>query len=480
MTTATLMGNQTPAWETTLDAGSNPFSTAAIDLSATVNTTLEPWQEHVLHKGCSTENHKWTAKTVCISVPRQQGKSEILIARALAGLFIFGEKFIVISAHEVRTTMEIFRRMDSIISNSEFLMPYVKHIHRANGEQGFELHSGARIKFMSRSKNAGRGFTADVLLLDEAQELSADTWAAILPTITAAPNGQIWLFGTPPAPTANSEVFTSMRKEALEGAPLLYWAEWSADETDDFDDPAVWAKANPTLGMRVEPGTIAQFRSTMSEEAFAREILGIWLSGKRMAVIPADWWEPIGKVELQLDPDEAIWLAVDVAPDRTVTSVSLAQVLEDGKVALVLLERRTGVTWAADYIAGVVSRRNVQLVAVDSGGASATLIDPLKEREVPIVTLNTKDVTIACGRFYDAVLEQSIVHLNDPAINSAIGGAAKRTLLNAWAWTRKSNEDITPLVAITYALWATTQKTAAASQPKPKVAKISTSYHVLG
>ena len=475
-----ITGSQLPAWETELAATNTAFGEAASSLSEQVSSKLEAWQQHVLNKGCAVNaDGSWQAKTVCLSVPRQQGKSEILVARALAGLFLFGERFIVVSAHEVRTTMEIFRRIDSIISNSPDLQAYVKHISRANGEQGVELHNGARIKFMSRSKNAGRGFTADVLLLDEAQELSEDTWAAILPTITASKNGQIWLFGTPPSPTANSEVFTSMRREALQGAPLIYWAEWSADETDDFDEPAVWAKANPTMGMRVAQDTIAQFRSTLNEDNFAREILGIWLSGKRQAVIPADWWEPIGNVELQLDPDAPIWLAVDVAPARTVASISLAQRLEDGRTALVLLERRTGVTWAADYIAGVVERRNVLAVAVDGKGASASLIDPLKQREVPVVEMNTKDVTNACGRFYDAVLEKRIVHLNDPAINSALGGAAKRSLLGAWAWTPKSNDDITPLVAITYALWATTQK-AANAKPKYKAPRISRTYSVLG
>lgn len=473
-----MLGIQTPSIETPLTVINGEHGNAAVELSSEF-TTLDKWQAHVLTQGCARfEDGRWQATTIGLSVPRQQGKSEILIFRALAGLFLFEEKFIVVSAHEVRTTMEIFRRIENIVSNSTVLKPYVKHISRANGEQGIELHSGARIKFMSRSKNAGRGFTADVLLLDEAQELSADTWAAILPTITASTNGQIWLFGTPPAPSANSEVFTRLRRDALEGVSGIYWAEWSASEDDDFDDPHTWAKANPTLGIRVKQDTIQQFRSTLSDEAFAREILGIWLSGKRQAFIPADWWEPLGRANLILDEDAPIWLAVDVAPDRTVTSVSLAQPI-DGKVALVLLDRRKGVTWAADYIAGVVSRRDVQAVAVDGGGASASLIDPLKEREVPVITLNTKDVTIACGRFYDGVIETTIVHHNDPALNTALGGATKRTLLNSWAWTRKDNTDITPLVSATYALWATTQKMPE-KVVKYKAPRVSHKYTVLG
>ena len=46
---------------------------------------------------------KWAAFEVSIMCPRQNLKTDLLIARILAGLFVFGEEPIVFSAHQART-----------------------------------------------------------------------------------------------------------------------------------------------------------------------------------------------------------------------------------------------------------------------------------------------------------------------------------------------------------------------------------------
>src|SRR5699024_11811846 len=56
-----------------------------------------------------------------------------------------------------------------------------------------------------------RGFSADCLLFDEAQVLTDETWAAVLPTTSARPNPQLWLTGTPPLDDHDGEVFTRFR-----------------------------------------------------------------------------------------------------------------------------------------------------------------------------------------------------------------------------------------------------------------------------
>ncbi|MFT2526241.1 hypothetical protein ACMWQA_27725, partial [Escherichia coli] len=61
---------------------------------------------------------------------------------------------------------------------------------------------------MARTKGSGRGFSASTILLDEAQELGFAVLAAILPTLSAIPNSQMWMCGTPPSPEMNGEVIT--------------------------------------------------------------------------------------------------------------------------------------------------------------------------------------------------------------------------------------------------------------------------------
>jgi phage terminase large subunit-like protein len=90
------------------------------------------------------------------------------------------------------------------------------------------------------------------LLLDEAQILGSAAWSSILPTMSARENPQAWLLGTPPTPQDDGEVFARLRQRGIEGKDSrLAYLEWSADEGDDLDDVATWAKANPAYGTRI-------------------------------------------------------------------------------------------------------------------------------------------------------------------------------------------------------------------------------------
>jgi hypothetical protein len=72
----------------------------------------------------------------------------------------------------------------------------------------------------------------------------------------------------------------------------------------------------------------------------------------------------------------------------------------------------------------------------------------------PLVETKTRDVVQATGQFYDAVAEGTVSHHDDAPLASALAGAQKRTLGEAWAWARRIvSVDISPLVAVTLAKW---------------------------
>src|SRR5690606_35576631 len=145
-------------------------------------------------------------------------------------------------------------------------------------------------------KGSGRGFTVDVIVFDEAQELSDDALAALLPTISAAPlgNPQQVYTGTPPSPGMAGEVFTRLRAAGLEGSdPRLAWFEWAAERGDDFDDPEAWRKATPALGVRLDPETVAGGRTALDEQTFGRERLGMWDDAASAAVISEEMWQAV-------------------------------------------------------------------------------------------------------------------------------------------------------------------------------------------
>lgn len=439
------------------------------DLSARFGVVLDDWQETVLEAALSERRDgKWATPQVALSTPRQNGKSQLIVARALAGVLLFDERTIVISAHQQDTAREVFTRLVDIIEEHPALEERVadKGIMRALNRESIRFKSGQVIRFKARSTSGGRGFSCDCLLLDEAQILAAPAWSAILPTMSARPNPQVWLLGTPPTPQDDGEVFSRFRDAGLEGKERrLAYLEWSAEPGDDLDDPNVWAKANPAFGTRISHDAIAGERATMSDEQFAMERLGMWAGAAGSSVIDAQTWAAVADVSSL--PVDRFALAVDVSPDRSVASVAVAGQREDGLWHVELDEQRNGVGWLVAYIADRCERNDIRAVVIDGASPAASLIDELRQRRVTVTTTSARDMAAACGSFYDGVVDTWLRHIDQPQVNHALSVARKRSLGDAWAWNRKNSaSDITPVVACTLALWGAQSSTVAKSKRK--------------
>lgn len=430
------------------------------DLCSSYGLVLDDWQEGVLEGSLGERSDgRWAATQVGVAVPRQNGKGALIEARELAGLLLFGEELIIHSAHQVQTALDGFRRIRSYFDNYDDLRKRVRRVRESHTEQGIEFTSGQRLRFMARSKSSGRGFSADCLILDEAQELSDDTWAAMLPTISARANPQIWLLGTPPAPGMSGEVFTRVRLAGHEAKERhLAWFEWSCPGDADLDDRDSWAQANPALGNRIDPERIVAERASMDDATFGRERLGMWDEASSNRVIDVGSWAACADVMSR--PAEQFALAVDVNPDRSVASVGFAGLRADGGWHVELDEQRNGVGWLAGWIVDRCARNDIRAVVIDAASPASSIIDELRARKVKVTTTDSRDMARACGMFFDGVMDGWLKHTDQPQVNTALGAARKRPLGDAWAWNRKNSaSDITALVACTLALWGAQSST---------------------
>jgi hypothetical protein len=102
------MGVQVPRlWSVPRSVGSR--GREAVEFAASVGLILDPWQAFVLEQGLGVgEDGKWSAFEIGLCVPRQNGKGGVIEALELAGLFLFGERLIIHSAHEFATSLEAF------------------------------------------------------------------------------------------------------------------------------------------------------------------------------------------------------------------------------------------------------------------------------------------------------------------------------------------------------------------------------------
>lgn len=455
---AAVIGAQVPRLRVADSIGSLDDGVDADRLMAAHGMTLDDWQALVLDDWLATgADGSWVHSRCGLSVPRQNGKNGALEGREVYGMAVIGERFLH-SAHEVKTSRKAFRRLLGYFDDRRHypeLADMVADIRRTNGQEAIFLHNGGSVEFVARSKGSGRGFTVDVIVMDEAQELSDDALEALRSTNSAGPQGnpQIIFLGTPPGPRNNGEVFTRVRGGALGGtAARTCWHEWSAEPGADFDDEGAWAQANPGYGIRINRDTVLDEREDLSEEGFGRERLGMWDEVSTMAVIDAATWQRCADMSSQ--PRDRLALAVDVQPDRTSGSVAVAGRRRDGRWHVEVIDNRNSVGWIVERVAGIYKRQRIRTVVIDRRGPAASLVEPLQQKGLTVASTDAAQMTAACGAFYDAVMEDRLRHLDTPVLNSALAVARKRSLGDAWAWHRKNAAaDITPLVACTLALY---------------------------
>ena len=302
---------------------------------------LDPWQSDILDDWLGRNAAgKWAAPTAGGSVPRQNGKSLLIQARAEAGMLLFNEQ-VIYTAHLQKTATETFEEMRDFFEGPK-LRRHVAEIKTAIGREQIILKSGARIKFLARTRNGGRGQHGDLLIFDEAQELDANQQGSFLPAISASLNPQTLYLGTPPDETADGSVFRGIRTKALEGeSRKTAWFEFSVPEIGDVHDKKRWAAANPALGRRIQLSTVEGESEQMAPDTFARERLG--------------WWSPVVTEKLDYALDKTAWgkcasedmkpegktaYGVKFAPDGSTVCLCGAVIPKEGRARISLIDMR--------------------------------------------------------------------------------------------------------------------------------------------
>jgi phage terminase large subunit-like protein len=457
-------------------AASRADAADAIYLASSYELVPDEWQEFVLNGWLGTRaDGRWASPRCGLSLARQNGKNALLEMRILYGMLMLGER-VLHTAHEVKTAQRAFARLLYFFDNPRRfpkLHARCRTIRRANGQEAVFLDNGGSFQVVARSKNSGRGFSADVLVMDEAQELAGDALAALLPTVSASKNPQTFYTGTPPGPNADGSIFARQRDLGRSGIDdRLCWIEWCADESVDIDDRAGWAAANPALGIRLDAATIGDEYDQMDEDTFRRERLGIWNGGTSGRVISADRWHVCADTKLR-DVGGQVAVSIDVSPDRSSATIASASWTTDGVPYVDVVETRRGEPdWGIEKFVQICARHEVRAVVIDGSAAATTLVDPLRQQGVTVTAIQRSQMAKACGGFYDAVMDGQLKHLDQPSLNVALSVARRRAIGDGgWGWSRRdSDADITPIVASTLALWGLTSGEIDA-QPRKRTGK---------
>lgn len=430
-----------------------------------LGTPLMPWQQHVADIALEVDEHgKLVYREVVITVPRQSGKTSLMLAMMVHRAIGLGRRQNILYTAQTRGAARK-KWEDEHLAALERCKTLKNQFEprKQLGQEAIRWKNGSLHGITSNTEKAGHGETLDLGVIDEAfAQEDSRLEQAFKPAMITRDDPQLWVVST--AGTTKSVYLRGKvdlgRARCESGvADSVAYFEWSAPEEADPADEDVWRACMPALGHTVTIDAVRADFEAMDRKEFRRAYLNQWpdAAPDEWLVIGRDAW--MGLVDADSVPMDPVAFALDVSPSRTTASIAVAGHREDGRQHVEIIDTAPGTGWAVKRLVDLYAKWAPLAVVVDDAGPAGSLIPELDQAGVTITTPKSRQVAQACGALYDAVAEDKLRHRDDPDLNAALAAADTRKLGDAWAWARKHpSADISPLVAATLALWGLTRE----------------------
>lgn len=402
-----------------------------------LGTPLMPWQQRaadvILELDPATGRYAYP--TVVITVPRQAGKTTLVMALAL---------------HRALTdpgSKTWFTAQTGMAARTRFLQDLANPAVNAFGDKHLDLLKGAgdtRLTFRATGSQIRphppndsylHGEQSDLNLLDECWNFTEPQalalLQAIIPTQNTRPNAQTIYLST--MGDARSTWWHGLVDAARAGRPGTAIIDYGIGDDVDASDLEAVAAAHPAVGHTTTRAKLAEAAEGMEPNEYARGY-GNRSTTTRKALLPAAVLDAVETLEqLPADAPLVIAAAVSWARDETVI---VAAAMDGGVPVLEIMEQRPGTVWAADAIARFRDAQRPLAVVVDKVGPSAGLADELLLRGLELLPLTGRDVSTGTEDILDRMthtdqdetLAPRIRYRRDAAFRRAWDNVAMRTV----------------------------------------------------
>ena len=454
---------------------------------------LHPWQKWLLvHAleiiGDLDGEWHFRYRTVLVLVGRQNGKTTLGAVLSLFFLYALHVGLIIGTAQDLEQAEDTWALCVEMAQAEPDLKEQIQHVWFTNGAKRLQLKGGRDYRVRASTRKAGRGKSADLVLLDELREhQNWQAYSALSKTGMAKDNALLWCMSN--AGDSTSVVLRHFRQQAHKalGDPdgictelnavaveeetddeTLGIFEWSAAPGADPSSPKTWAQANPSMGYTITERALKSAYLTDPKDVFLTECLCQWVTAAIAPPFPTGAWEAGTDEASEIRPDAPLFYGVDVSADRERASIAVCGLTEKNEWHVELIAYRTGVGWLPGWFQERASDKLMKVALQDKGAPVAAFSEILGAIDgVEIIPCNGPNVAGWAGRFYDGVAACTsddperptpIRHRPQGALDLAAMIAVTRPLGDgAWGWDRhKSTEDISPLIAATMAHGAAT------------------------
>lgn len=431
------IGSQSPTVWTTL-----PYETSrggeAVEVYEQTGRACQEWQKGLLDIILAVnEDGLWTHTKYGYSVPRRNGKNEVVVMRELFGL-VNGEQ-ILHTAHRTTTSTSSAERLAKMLTLAGY-----EEVYRLKKNETYNKHylykkqrgleqimlldgSKGRCDFRTRTTKGGLGEGFDLLVIDEAQEYTEDQETSLKYVVSDSKNPQTIFCGTPPTIVSSGTVFKSFREKVVSGrVPNGGWAEWSVPEMSDVNDRELWYLCNPSLGSVLSERSVEDEVGS-DETDFNIQRLGLWISYNQASAITKAEWERTMETE-KPSLQGRLYLGVCYEPNGLSTSLSIACKTDTDRVFVSVYDCRSryeGDDWIIDFIKNT---KSIEKVAIDGKAGQSALLDRLKEEKLSkyAVILSGNDFISACAGFEKDALNGSLAHMPQPSLDEVVTNCEKK------------------------------------------------------
>ena len=297
---------------------------------------LLPWQEEIVRNifGVIKENGYRQFSTAFVECPKKQGKSELAAAIALYMLCADGEQGAEIygcAADRAQASI-VFNVAMQMVKKNDDLSQRIKILESIKRLVYIPTHSYYQV--LSSEVATKFGYNVQACIFDE---LVSQKDRKLYDTMTkgaSAARKQPLNFVITTAGNERESICYEVHQKAidiLEGRkkdPTFYPVVYAAADDDDWTDPAVWKKVNPSLDVTVDmefyENACANARDNPAEEIQFRQFHLCQWTNSSVRWMPMDKWEACGEAYTEKDLEgRACYAGLDLSSTSDLTAFVL-------------------------------------------------------------------------------------------------------------------------------------------------------------
>ena len=429
------VGNQIPTQSIVLPY-TESFGDEAVQLYNMSGNVCQEWQALMLSDIMAVnDDGLWIHTKFGYSVPRRNGKTEIITQRELWGLF--NGEHILHTAHLTDTAHIAWERLKNRL---EEIGVKPKSTYKAYGKERIEMNNGAVIDFRTRTSSGALGSGYDLLVIDEAQEYTQAQQTALNYVVSSSKNPQTIMCGTPPTAVSSGDVFRDYRDKTLRGETINGgWAEWSVDHKTNVHDVDAWYMTSPSLGTILTERTV-QDEINGDDLDFNIQRLGLWIRYNQQSAISAPEWDAL-KTETLPKFKGSVFVGVKFGRDGQNACLSVAIRTEDDRIFVESIDcrnQRDGNEWLINFI----MKTKAKAVLVDGMSGLETFLRECKEQKLKGVgAASVKEVIQASSDFETAIANKSICHAGQPGLRQSVTNCDHRAIGSGGGYGYKTLDD---------------------------------------